>query len=140
MVEAEYKYLAVADLSGFCGCCDHLDDFVHLSGQAGNFELQLWQEDRGVFGAAIDFRVALLTAVTSHLRDGQTLYADFEERVADLVELERLDDGHNDFHWFGSRHRRYRLAVSSPAGLIDCHGSTLTVAVCALSALSTSSY
>src|SRR6476619_6144632 len=51
-------------------------------------------------GAAIDFGVALLSPVTLHLGDGQPLNADLGEGVADLVEFERLDDGHDNFHWF----------------------------------------
>ena len=71
---------------------------VHLIGRAGDFDFDFWQEAHGVFGAAIDFGVALLAPVALHLGDGQSLNADLGESVADLVELERLDDGHDDFH------------------------------------------
>ena len=73
---------------------------IEFEAGAGDLELDLRQEAHGIFGAAIDFGVALLSPVTLHLGDGQPLNADLGEGVADLVELERLDDGHDDFHWF----------------------------------------
>jgi hypothetical protein len=42
--------------------------------------------------------VALLTPVTPYLGDGQPLNANFGESVADLVELERPDDGSDELH------------------------------------------
>ena len=63
-----------------------------------DLDLELGQEAHGVFGAAVDFRVALLAAVALDLGDGQALDADRRQCVAHLVQLERLDDGHNDFH------------------------------------------
>src|SRR5579863_400508 len=98
MVEAEDENLAVADLSGFRRRGDGLDDLVDLVGRTSDLELDLRQEAHGVFGAAIDLGVALLPPVALHLGDGQSLNADLGERVADLVELEGLDDGHDDFH------------------------------------------
>ena len=96
----EYENLAVANLSGLRSGADRLDDLVHLIGGAGDFELDLRQEAHRVFGAAIDFSVALLPAVAFYLGDGQPLHPDLGKRVADLVELEWLDDGHDNFHWF----------------------------------------
>src|SRR5579862_1164691 len=98
VIEAEDEDLAVANLSGLRRRRDGVDDPVHLIGRAGDFDFDFRQETHGVFGAAIDFGVALLTSVALHLGDGQSLNADLGERVADLVELERLDDGHDDFH------------------------------------------
>jgi hypothetical protein len=40
----------------------------------------------------------LLPAVAFDFGDGQALNADPGERFAHLVELERLDDGHDNFH------------------------------------------
>jgi hypothetical protein len=42
--------------------------------------------------------VALLTPVALYLGDGQPLNAEFGESVADLVELERPDDGSDELH------------------------------------------
>src|SRR5579864_9524639 len=98
VIEPEDEDLAVADLAGLRRRRDGVDDLVDLIGGAGDFQLDLRQEAHGVFGAAIDFGVALLAPVALHLGDGQSLNADLGQRVADLVELERLDDGHDDFH------------------------------------------
>src|SRR6266850_3926469 len=45
-----------------------------------------------------NFGVALLTPVPLNLRDGHSVHADPGQCVADLVKLEWLDDGHDDFH------------------------------------------
>ena len=68
-----------------------------------DFDLDLRQEVHGVFGAAVDFSVALLTPVALDLGDGQPVHPRRGQSVADLVELERLDDGHDDFHGFDPR-------------------------------------
>ena len=75
------------------------------TGQIGDgkifvLDLEFRQEAHGVFGAAVDFRVALLTSVTLDLGDGHSVHANRSQSVADLVELERLDDGHDDLHGF----------------------------------------
>src|SRR5580704_10663403 len=99
MVQIEHENLAVADLSSLCRRCDRLDDLVHLGGWASDLDFDFWQEAHGVFGAAIDFGMALLATVAFHLGDSQPLHADFGESVADLIEFEWLDDRHHDFHW-----------------------------------------
>jgi hypothetical protein len=53
-----------------------------------------------VFGAAIELGVSLLPTEAFHFRDGNALDANRRERLADLVELEWLDDGGNEFHKF----------------------------------------
>src|SRR5271168_4454863 len=106
MIQTEHEDLAVADLSGLCRSRDGLDDLVDLSGWAGDFDFDLGQEAHGIFGAAIDFGVALLPPIALDLGDGQALDADFGKRIADLVELEWLDDCHHDFHWNYSPRRR----------------------------------
>src|SRR5262249_7546630 len=58
----------------------------------------LRQETHRVFSAAIDFRVALLTPISFDLRDRHPLHPDRRQSVSDLIELERLDNGHDDFH------------------------------------------
>src|SRR5205085_9348286 len=56
------------------------------------------QEAHGVFRAAVDFGVALLTPEPLYFGDGEPVHADRGQGVADLVELKGLDDGHHDFH------------------------------------------
>ena len=80
------------------------------------FDLHFRQEVDDVFRAAIELRVALLAAETLDLGDGDALHADPRQGLADLVELERLDDGgdklHGDLPWAMNRVRR-RLRTSS---------------------------
>src|SRR5260370_30000610 len=44
--------------------------------------------------------MALLAPVTFDLRDGHPVHAGRGQSVSDLVELEWLDDGHDDLHGF----------------------------------------
>jgi hypothetical protein len=67
-------------------------------GDHSDFDLQFRQEADGIFGAAIDLCVPLLPAIAFDFGDGQALDANAGESFAHLVELERLDDGHDDFH------------------------------------------
>src|SRR6202165_23404 len=98
MVEAEHEESAVADLAGLGRGGDGFGDFVDLVGGNRDFDLELGQEADGVCGAPIDLGVPLLPAIPFDLGDGQPVHADAGQRVADLVELEWLDDGHDEFH------------------------------------------
>src|SRR3954452_15900977 len=98
MVEVDDEDFAVADLSGLCGRSDRIDGLVDLVRIDGNFDLDLGQEAHGVFGAAIDFRMAFLSAVSLHFCNRQTVNADGGQGVTDFFEFEWLDDRHNNFH------------------------------------------
>src|SRR5690606_16152268 len=89
----EHEDLAVADGPGLCGLLDHLD---HARGEIvahGHLDLDLRHHACGVFGAAIDFGVTLLTAEALDFGNRHALYAQRREGVAHLVELERFDYG-----------------------------------------------
>src|SRR6185312_11872848 len=98
VVEAEDENLAVADLAGLGGARDGRDHLVGLVGGDRDLDLDLRQEAHRVFGATIDFRVALLAPVALDLGDSQSLHAERGQGVTDLVELEGFDDGHDDLH------------------------------------------
>src|SRR6202041_476380 len=68
MVEVDDEDLAVADLPGFRGRGDGFDGLVDLVRGDSDLDLDLGQETHGVFGAAIDFRMALLPAVSLDFR------------------------------------------------------------------------
>ena len=51
-----------------------------------------------VFRAAVDLGLALLPAEALHLGDGEALHAERRQRLAHVVELEGLDDGHDQLH------------------------------------------
>src|SRR4051812_2159367 len=98
MVEADDEDLAVADLSGFGRRGDGVDGLVDLVRGHGDLDLDLGQEAHGIFGAAIDFRMALLPTVSLDFRHRKTVNADGGQGIPDFFELEWLDDRHNNFH------------------------------------------
>src|SRR5215471_10716784 len=102
-VEAENEDLAVPDLAGLGRRGDGVDGLVDLIRRHCDLDLDLRQEAHRVLRAAIDFRVALLPPISFDLGHGHPVHADRSQSVADLVELERLDDGHDDFHGFNPR-------------------------------------
>ena len=61
-------------------------------------QLDLGQQVDGVFAAAVELRVALLTAVAAGFRDGDSLDAGFDEGFFDRIQLGGLDHGFNLEH------------------------------------------
>src|SRR5438445_872777 len=98
MVEVDDEDLAVADLAGFGSGGDGVDGLVDLIRGDSDLDLDLGQEAHGVFGAAVDFRVALLATITFDFRHRETVNANGGQGVTDFFELEWLDDRHNNFH------------------------------------------
>src|SRR3954453_11164367 len=98
MVEVDDEDLAVADLAGLGSGGDGVDGLVDLIGGHGDLDLDLGQEANGIFGAAIDFRVTLLAAITFDFRHRETVNANGGQGVTDFFEFEWLDDRHNNFH------------------------------------------
>src|ERR1700746_535818 len=98
MVEVDDEDLAVADLSGLGSRRDRIDRLVDLVRGDSDLDLDLGQEAHRVFSAAVDFRVALLPAISLDFRHRQTVNANGGQGVTDFFELEWLDDRHNNFH------------------------------------------
>jgi hypothetical protein len=90
--------LAVTDLAGVGGLGDGLDHLIELVVGDGDFDLHLGQEVDHVLGTAIQLGVAFLPAEALDLGDGDALHADLRERLAHVVQLERLDDGSDQLH------------------------------------------
>ena len=63
-----------------------------------DLDLHLGQEIHDIFGAAVEFGMALLAAKALGFGDGDALDADFLQRLFHFIELERLDDGFDFFH------------------------------------------
>src|SRR5262245_52212192 len=98
LLEVEHEDLPVADLAGVRRLLDRLDHLLeHVAFDRG-FDLDLGQEVDHVLGPTIELRVALLPPEALDLGDRDPLHADARQRLAHLVELERLDDGRNEFH------------------------------------------
>src|SRR6185437_12311600 len=98
MVEVDDEDLAVADLAGLGGRGDGIDGLVDGVRSDGDFDLDLGQEAHGVFSAAVDFRMALLPAISLDFRHRETVNANGGQGITDFFELEWLDDRHNNFH------------------------------------------
>src|SRR3954447_27070964 len=98
MVEVDDEDLAVADLPGFRGGRDGVDGLVDLVRGDRDLDLDLGQEAHGVFSTAIDFRMALLPAITFDFRHRETMNANGGQGITDFFQFEWLDDRHNNFH------------------------------------------
>ena len=92
--------LAVADLAGLGGIDNRPDDFLGLIGRNRHLKLQFRKEADGIFGAAVDLGVALLAPESLHLGDGHAVNANGGESVTHFLQLERLDNRHDNFHVF----------------------------------------
>src|SRR5207237_8591148 len=103
MVEVDDEDLAVADLAGLGSGGDGVDGLVDLIGGDGDLDLDLGQEAHRIFGTAVDFRMALLPAISLDFRHRQTVNADGGQGVTDFFELEWLDDRHTNCHGFYPR-------------------------------------
>jgi hypothetical protein len=51
-----------------------------------------------MFGTAICFGLALLTAETAHFGHGHALHAGLHQGLAHVLQPERLDDGRDELH------------------------------------------
>ena len=92
------EHFAVADLAGLGGLDDARHGGVHLFVREDEFKFDLGQKVHGVFAAAIDFRVTILTTEALDFGDRHSLNADFAEGVFDLFKLEGFDDGFDFLH------------------------------------------
>ncbi len=63
-----------------------------------DFEAQFGQETHDIFGAAIDFRMALLASVAFSLGDGHAVDFKLDQLFAHVVEFEGFDDGCDELH------------------------------------------
>ena len=89
---------AVADLSGPGGDGEHFQDLVELLARDRNLEAQFGKEIHLVFGAAIDFRMALLPPVAFDFGHSHSVNSNTCESLADFVEFEWLDDSDDELH------------------------------------------
>ena len=73
-----------------------------------DFQTQFGEEVHGIFCAAIDFSVTLLSPVAFDLRHGHALDTDTCEGLADLIQLEWFNDGDDQLHGVLPRARLLR--------------------------------
>ena len=90
--------LAVADGAG----AGRLDDALDETGRVGvvdqDLDLDLRHELDRVLGAAVHLGVAALAAEALHGRRREPVHTERLHRGLHVVELERLDDCHHEFH------------------------------------------
>src|SRR5262249_48636918 len=98
VLERRDEHLAVTDLSGARRGAERLDDAFRLVGRDRDLDADFRQEVHDVFGAAINLGMALLAAITFDLGHRHAADAETVERLAHLVELERLDDRDDELH------------------------------------------
>jgi hypothetical protein len=97
--QVENEDLAVTDGIRVCG---GLDGFHHLGCDIvadRDLELQLGNHVGGVFGAAVNFGLALLATKALHLGHGHARDPHAGEGFTHLVKPERFDDGNDEFHY-----------------------------------------
>src|SRR5437588_371073 len=87
-----------AAAAGLGGRRHDLRDLVHDAIGHDHLDLDLREEVHRVLTAAIELGVALLPPEPAYLRDGHADDPDRGQRLLDVVELERLDDGLYFFH------------------------------------------
>ena len=93
-----HKYFAVADAPGLGGALDGFDRALEQRIFDHHLELYLGQKIDDVFGAAIQFGMALLAPKALRLDHRDALDADLVQRILHLVELEGLDNRFDLFH------------------------------------------
>src|SRR6185437_2321029 len=98
LLERRDEDFSVADLSGLGFRGDRLDRRFRHFAFDGDLDLELRQEAHGVFGAAVDFGMSLLSPVALDLGDGHALHAQRRKLLADLVEFEGFDDRRDELH------------------------------------------
>ena len=72
-----------------------LDDLVGKRIHHGDFDFYLGDELNGIFGTPINFGVPTLTAKAANVGDGDALHAHIADCLANIIELERLNNGGN---------------------------------------------
>ncbi len=92
------EYLAVADTAGAGRAYDGLNCAFSAIVCDNQFDLDLGQKIDRVFATAIELGVTLLSAMAASLENGHSLYARFEQRVFDCIQLGWLEDGFNLEH------------------------------------------
>src|SRR6267143_84094 len=98
LLHSAHKNLPVADLAGARRLDNSLDRALEHLFRHHDLDLDLRQQVTDIFGAAVEFRVALLATEAFHLRHRQPCDSDFGEGLANFVELERFHHGFDFLH------------------------------------------
>src|SRR5277367_6635810 len=113
LVDVRYKYLAIADAAGLGRAPDRLDRGTEILVRDHDLDFHLRQEVDDIFGAPIKLGMALLATEALRFQDGYALDSRLLQRLLHFIELERLDDRLDLFHFFRNssspalRHRSF---------------------------------
>src|SRR6516165_6266446 len=91
--------LSVADPPGLGGAADRLDGLLDHVFAEHNLDLHLGQKIDHIFGPPVEFGMPFLPPEALGFGDRDPLQPYLLERFFHLVELERLDDRLDFFHW-----------------------------------------
>src|SRR6516162_7525724 len=117
LIDLRYKYLAIADAAGLGRAADRLDRRPEILVRDDDFDFHLRQKVDDILGPAIELGVALLPAEALRFEDGNALDSRFLQRFLHFVELERLDDRLDLFHFFETPHPRASRRPIAPTVL-----------------------
>src|SRR5690606_25513828 len=87
-----------ADTPGAGGLDDGIDGLLDRGIRDDHLDPNLGEEVHHVLRAPVELGVSLLAPEPLDLGDGQAADPELGQRLADLVQLERLDDGGDLFH------------------------------------------
>jgi len=95
--------LSVPDFSRFCGLHNRCHGLFHQTVRKHDFDLNLWQKIDGVFTAALNLGMPLLTAKALHFTHRHSLEPEARQCILHFLELEGFNDGLDLFHEFVRR-------------------------------------
>src|SRR6266540_1078797 len=98
VLDGHDPYLAVADLAGASRFEELLDHPVDIAIVDEDLDPDLGNEVDRVLGAPVHLGVPALAAETLDVGDGETLHTEVLDGVLHVVDLERLDDAHDELH------------------------------------------
>ena len=99
LFEFEDESFAVADFSRVRCLFDRFDDAVEHFALDRGLDLYLRQKIHDVFSPPVQLGVPLLSSEALDFCDSDPLNSDGRKGLADLVQLERLDDCGDQFHF-----------------------------------------
>ena len=88
----EDEDFAVSDTACFGGARDGLDDALDLIIGHRHLDFDLRDELDRILLSAVGFLVTFLAAKAFDLGHGHALHTDFQQRILDFIQFERLDD------------------------------------------------
>ena len=98
LLQVVYEDLAVTNLAGASRAFDRFNCTLNDRVVNRCLDFCLWQEVDHILGTAIQLGVTFLAPEPLDLGDGDALHTDGREGFAHFIELERLNDGSDEFH------------------------------------------